>query len=64
MVEFFQKMMEKDPKKRATMKDLLTDKWLTRDMKNPLIIFNPIETLQSNCESSCNSLDLISEKDN
>ena len=60
LIEFLQKMMQKDPEKRATIKDLLTDKWLTRDMKNPLIIFNPIETELSEDSSE---LDLISEKD-
>ena len=63
LIEFFKKMLTKDPERRATMQDLTTDKWLTRDMKNPMIIFDPIETLQSDYQTSCDSLEEVPEKD-
>lgn len=61
LVQFLQKMLQKDPERRATVQDLLTDKWLTRDMKNRLLIFDAIETEHSDYWSSSNSLEPVPE---
>lgn len=34
-------MLCKDPKDRATVKDLIQDRWLTKEMRHPIDIFEP-----------------------
>jgi serine/threonine protein kinase len=53
LVEFLQKMLNKDPNERATVRELIKDPWLTRDMKHPLDIFEPTYGIEGNdCKTS------------
>ena len=46
-IEFLKKLLTKDPNKRATVRELTTDSWLTDGDRNPLDIFEPSMTNES-----------------